>query len=124
MKKCITAIVGLLAIATPVAVVAQVLSPTSASEENATAVAKNGTTQPAHISVQSWAIGARDAAQEIPLRGFYVAHLISGHISAMTDGQASEHLAEDYWTVKLGGTMKVKTLGEAAVLETIVVSKQ
>jgi quercetin dioxygenase-like cupin family protein len=94
-------------------------------EGNATTLAENGTTQPVHISIQSWAIaGQGPAAHEIPLRGFYVAHLISGHILATIDGQNTEHLPGDYWTIKPGAAMQVKVVGEAAVLETIVTAKQ
>jgi hypothetical protein len=50
------------------------------------------------------------------LRGFYVAHLISGHISAMIDGQRTEHLLGDHWTVKLRATMRIKAIGEVAVI--------
>jgi hypothetical protein len=90
--------------------------------------AKDGSTQPVHVTVQSWGIAGQRSqngtAQEIPLRGFYVAHLLSGHISAMINGRTTEHLPGDYWTIKAGSTMQVKVLGEFAMLETIVAAKQ
>jgi quercetin dioxygenase-like cupin family protein len=58
------------------------------------------------------------------MQGFYVAHLLRGEISATTDGQTTQHLRGDYWTVKAGAAMRVKAGGEVAVLETTVVSKQ
>jgi quercetin dioxygenase-like cupin family protein len=101
---------------------AQALSPTLVFEGNTTTTAKNGATQTVHVVVQSWGIAGQE--HEIPLRGFYVAHLLSGQISATVDGQTTEHLPGPYWTVKAGATMRVKVVGEVAVLETTVVAKQ
>jgi hypothetical protein len=102
--------------------VAQALSPTPVYEANATIPAKNGGSQAVHVSVHAWAISGQE--QEIPLQGFYVAHLLSGQISATLDGQTTQHLPGDYWAVKAGAAMRVKAGGEVAVLETTVVSKQ
>lgn len=120
-KKCIAASSVLVAIATPFAgAISQALfpSPTLLFEGNT----KTGTTQAVHIVVQSWAIAGQE--REIPLGGFYVAHLLSGAISTTIDGQTMERLPGDYWTVRAGAVMRVKVLGEVAVLETTVVSKQ
>ena len=124
--KHAAAISAVMSMATPLAgATAQTLSPTSVFEADTITPAKNGAAQPLHISVQAWGIaGQSHATHEIPLRGFYVAHLISGHIAATMDGQTAEHLPGDYWTVKAGGAMQVKTLGQVAVLETTVVTKQ
>ena len=122
MKRIATG-AALVAIAIPLAgAVAQVLSPTPVFEGNTTIPAKNAATQAVHISVQSWGIAPQE--REIPLRGFYVAHLLSGQISATIDGQTADHLPGDYWTVKAGAAMRVGVVGEVAVLETTVVSKQ
>ncbi len=122
MKRIATS-AALVAIAVPLAgAIAQALSPTPVFEANTTTPAKNGATQTVHIVVQSWAIAGQET--EIPLRGFYVAHLLSGEISATTDGQTTGHLPGGYWTVKAGATMRVKVVGEVAVLETTVVAKQ
>jgi quercetin dioxygenase-like cupin family protein len=91
-------------------------------EGNAKVTAKDGATQAAHVSVQSWRIAGQE--EELPLRGFYVAHLLSGQITTTIDGQTIEHLPGDYWTVNAGASMRVKVVGEVAVLETIVVAKQ
>jgi hypothetical protein len=113
----------LVAIAGPLAgAVAQGLLPTLLFEGNTMTPAKNGATQAAHIVVQSWAIAGKE--NEIPLRGFYVAHLLSGQIIATIDGQTTGHEPGDYWTVKPSAGMRIKVVGEAAVLETIVVAKQ
>ena len=101
---------------------AQTLSPTPVFEGNATVPAKDGATQAAHVSVQAWRIAGQE--DELPLRGFYVAHLLSGQISTTIDGRTLEHLPGDYWTVKTGASMRVKAVGEVAVLETIVVAKR
>jgi len=122
MMKHVAVILAVCLIAVPLAgAIAETLAPTLVFEGNTTTPAKNGATQAVHIVVQSWGIGA---TQDIPLRGFYVAHLLSGQISTTIDGQTTEHLPGDYWTVKAGAAMRVKVVGEAAVLETIVVGKQ
>jgi hypothetical protein len=64
------------------------------------------------------------APQEIPLRGFYVAHLLSGSISTTIDGETTKQPPGAYWAVKAGAAMQVRVLGEFAVLETIVTAKQ
>jgi hypothetical protein len=123
--KCIAAATGLVAIATSLGgAMAEPLSPTSVFEGKATTLGKNETLQTIRINVQSWGIEGNDRTEEIPLRGFYVAHMISGRVLATIDGQAAEHLPGDYWTIKAGGAMQVKVLGEVTVLETIVVAKQ
>lgn len=117
---------ALVAIAIPLAAaVAQTLSPILVFEGNTTIREKNGATQPIHVSVQSWGIaGQNGATHEIPLRGFYVAHLIGGNISTTIDGQTTKRVAENYWTVKAGATMQIKVQSEFAVLETIIASKE
>jgi uncharacterized cupin superfamily protein len=114
---------ALVPIAIPLAgALAQTLSPTPVFEGSTTMRAKDGATEIVDISVQSWAIVPQE--REIPLRGFYLAHLLSGQISTTSDGQTTEHLPGDYWTVRPGESMQVKALGEVAVLETIVVAKK
>ncbi len=117
---------ALVAIAIPLAgAIAQTPSPSPVFEGNSAVPAKNGTTQPVHISVQSWEMGGpKGATHEIPLRGFYLAHLLSGSISTTIDGETTKQPPGAYWTVKAGASMQVKVLGEFAVLETIVVAKQ
>ena len=110
---------ALVAIAVPLAgAMAQALSPTLVFEGNTTTDA----TQAVHIVVQSWGIASKE--YEIPLGGFYVAHLLSGAISTTIDGQTTERLPGDYWSVKAGAVMRVEVIGEVAVLETTVVTKQ
>jgi len=123
MTNCAVVTLAIVAIAGPSpGAMAQALSPTPVYEGNTTIPTKNGATEAAHISIQSWAIGGQE--REIPLQGFYVAHLLSGQVSTTIDGGTTQHLAGDYWTVKAGAAMRVKVIGEVAVLETIVVSKQ
>jgi hypothetical protein len=86
---------ALVAIAMPLAgAMAQAISPTSVFEGNAAVPAKNAATQIVHISVQSWGIAPQE--REIPLRGFYVADLLSGQISTTIDAQTTERLPGDY----------------------------
>ena len=115
-----------LSIATPLAgVMAETLAPTTMFEGVVPAAANNRTAQPGQVSVQSWELGGpKGVAHEIPLHGFYVAHLLSGSISTTIDGETAKPAPGAYWTIKTGATMQVKVLGEFAVLETIVVAKQ
>jgi hypothetical protein len=127
--KLATISAALVAIVTPlVGAMAESLSPTKVFDGDTTTPTKGGASQVVHLSVQSWGIagerGGKGTAQQIPLPGFYVAHLLSGDISTTIAGQTMQHLPGDYWTVKSGATMEVKVLGELAVLETIVVAKQ
>ena len=87
MTKCVAAMTALLAIAVPLAgAMAQALSPTPMFEGNTTTPAKDGATQAVHVVVQSWGIAGQE--REIPLRGFYVAHLLSGRCRRRsTDGR-------------------------------------
>jgi uncharacterized cupin superfamily protein len=123
MTKCIVATIAIVAIAgPPPGAIAQGLSPAPVYKGDTTIQAKNGASEAVHVSVQSWAISGQE--QEISLQGFYVAHLLSGQILATIDGQTAQHLPGDYWAVNAGAAMRVKVVGEVAVLETTVVSKQ
>jgi uncharacterized cupin superfamily protein len=123
LSKCAVLTAAIIAIVGPSpGAIAQALSPAPLYEGNTTIPTKNGATQAVHVSVQSWGIAGTE--HEIPLQGFYVAHLLSGQISATIDGQTTQHLPGDYWTVKAGAAMRVKAGGEVAVSETTVVSKQ
>src|SRR5262249_17894311 len=91
MTKCVTGTAALVAIALPLAgAMAQALSPTLVFEGNTTTDAR----QAVHIVVQAWGITGQE--YEIPLGGFYVAHLLSGAISTTIDGQTTERLPGDY----------------------------
>jgi hypothetical protein len=123
MMKCIVATIAIVAIAGPrPGAAAQGISPTRVYEGDTTIQAKNGSSETAHVSVQSWAIAGQE--QEIPVQGFYVAHLLSGQILTTIQGQTTQHLPGDYWPVKGGVSMRVQAVGEVAVLETTVVSKK
>jgi hypothetical protein len=65
---------------------------------------------PRHL--QSWGISSQKAPQEIPLRGFYVAHLWGGEIATTIDGQMTKRVSGDYWTLNSGSAMQVTVLGE------------
>lgn len=99
------------------------LSPRSIFEGTAPAATPGG--KPVRVTVQTWAIPSRHGQlYELPLRGFYVAHLRAGDIATTVDGQTIEREPGAFWTVKSGATMQVKVLGEFAVLETIIPAKQ
>jgi hypothetical protein len=102
---------------------AQALPSTPLFEGSTTTLAKNGTTQAVHVSIQSWAMNG-GAPDKIPLRGFYVAHLLSGAISTTIGGKTTMRLPGSYWTVGAATIMQVKVVGETALLETIATAKQ
>ena len=60
----------------------------------------------------------------MPLRGFYLAHVLSGEISATINGVTTRHSLGDYWAVKPGAMTQVTALGEYAMLETTVISEK
>jgi len=124
--RCNPALAALALTALPLAGVAgQTLTPSPVFKGKIMALDKNGTTQPLEVSVQTWEFTGREGAlHEIPLRGFYVAHLLNGDISTTIDGQTTTHPADAYWAVKSGATMRVKVNGQVAKLETITFSKQ
>ena len=103
-------------------------SSTPEFQGSAQIAAKNGGIESAHVDVESWAIpgerGPKGPTYQIPLQGFYVAHLINGEMWTTVDGQTTKRISGDYWTVKPAATMQVKVLGELALLETIVLTKQ
>jgi hypothetical protein len=91
----------------------------------ATIVGTNNTTQPARVSVQTWRIPRQGGAMtELPLHDFYVAHLLSGALTATVDGVTTQYLPGEFWAVKAGSNVQVKSLGDLAVLETIAITKQ
>lgn len=79
--------------------------------------------QAAHLTVEKWELLGQGTVHELPLKGFYVAHLLSGDASTTIDGQTTEQPPGAYWTVKPGASMQVKVESEMVVLETIVVTK-
>jgi len=124
--KCNPAVAVLALAALPWAsTAAQTLVLTPVSQGKLMAPKTDGTVQPVEVSIQSWdLVRGEGGMYEIPLRGFYVAHLLSGNISTSIDGQTTNQPPGAYWAVQSGATMKVGVYGEAAKLETIVVSKQ
>jgi hypothetical protein len=93
-------------------------------EATTTNVDRNGAAQDVRITTQVWRFPGRgEALQELPLRGFYIAHLLSGTVAATTVDRAVEYKSGAYWSVKPSATMLIKTIGELAVIETIVVGK-
>lgn len=104
--------------------IAQELQPRPEFKGALTLPSKDGASQTANIDVQSWELPNQNGAvHELPLTGFYVAHLLSGNIAATIAGQTTNHVPGAYWTVATGATMQVKVLSEFAVLETLTVAK-
>lgn len=103
---------------------AATLQPTTVFEGAVPVVRTTGPAQSGEVSVQTWEIrGAKGLVQEIPLQGFYIAHLLSGAISTTIAGQTINQPPGAYWTVTTGATMQVRLLSESVVIETITVFK-
>ena len=121
----LTAFLACLALLSPIAVAQEKPSPKVLFEGALPTGQQGGGQAGQTTSVKSWELPSKNgAAQDIPLTGFYVAHLLTGRLAATIDGQTTPHEPGSYWTVKAGATMQVKVLGELAVLETITASKQ
>jgi quercetin dioxygenase-like cupin family protein len=104
---------------------AQTRAPSPISDEHATIQTKAGATETVHTTVQVWPLpGQGDGTHEIPIRGFYMAHLTGGHVAATVGNRTTNYLPGDFWVVPAGAVMQVKVLGEGALLETTVVAKQ
>lgn len=79
-----------------------------------------GAPSPAHVTVQSWALPEADRAPQVfPKRGYFIAHLLSGSIETMLDGQTGTRSPDEYWIVGNDQAMTVRVLGQSALLETI-----
>jgi hypothetical protein len=125
MTKRVAVIVAMASLALPsAAIMAQTKLSPNVLFEGALPAPQKDAAPAGQASVKSWQLFNRnDAVQEIPLTGFYVAHLVSGDVAATINGQTTSYEPGSYWTVKAGATMQLKVLGEMAVLETITASK-
>jgi hypothetical protein len=104
---------------------AQSLSPDVVFEGAVPTAAVSGTQQSSHVTVKILKFnGPKDVTHELPVQGFYIAHLRSGAVTTTIDGQTTRQPDDAYWTVRAGATMKINVLSELAVIETIVVTKQ
>jgi hypothetical protein len=91
----------------------------------ATTSAEGVARRPIRIRFIAWELTSkRGASQEIPLKGFYLAHLLSGTVSTTIGGQTIVRQAGSFWTVGDGAEMQLKVLGEGAELETIVLTNR
>src|SRR6266567_7132316 len=106
MRKIFIALAALPLLCSPAAS-EETASPTNIVFEATTKnVDKNGAAQDVRITTQVWGFpGQGQAPQELPLRGFYIAHLLSGTVAATIDGQTVKYDAGAYWSVKPGATM-------------------
>lgn len=80
----------------------------------------NSASQPSLFDARSWKIQSLGhTAQRIPLRGFYIAHLLSGDIAVTIGGVTIKQTPGAFWVVKSDALMDVQVLGESAIIETI-----
>ena len=72
---------------------AESLSSKQVFEGTTTTPTKTGAAEGVHLTVQSWGIkGERhgqSVAQEIPLRGFYLVHMLSGEVVTTINGETT-----------------------------------
>jgi hypothetical protein len=76
-----------------------------------------------HISVRSWELDAEENdVRTIRIVAFSVMTVRSGRVETTIDGKITLRVPDEFWAVKGGSRMKVRVLGESAILEATVVS--
>jgi hypothetical protein len=122
-RKAVVAAFALIALPLTGAL-AETLAPSPVFEGEIATPDRTGAVQPLRVNVQSWGVARQEGAmQELPIQGFYIAHLRSGSVSTTIDGHTTKQAPGAYWAVKAGSKMQIKVDGEIAVLETITISK-
>jgi hypothetical protein len=92
-------------------------------EGTATVHDAKGKTQRFQIGIRRLYLDAEeDGPQVISISTLSIMTICSGRIETIIDGKAVVRSPEDYWTVKADSSMKVKVLGESAILQTIAVT--
>ena len=82
-----------------------------------------GKTRHFHVRISRWELDADDGdGRPIPFAAFSVVTLASGRIETTIAGKTEIRKPDEFWTVKAGSIMKVRVLGESAVLQAVVVS--
>jgi hypothetical protein len=83
-----------------------------------------GKTRHFHVQIRRWQLDADDGeGRPIPFAAFSVVTLSSGRIETTIDGKTEIRTPDEFWTVKAGSVMKVRVLGESAVLQTVIVTR-
>lgn len=96
---------------------------TTVFEGKATVPLAKGKTRNFHVRIRRWELDADDSAgRTIPITAFSVMTLCSGRIETTIDGNTSVREPEDFWAVKAGSIMKVRVLGESAILQGVIVT--
>lgn len=122
-RKVVVAAFALIAL--PLAgALTETLTPSPVFESEIATPDHVGAMQPLRVNVQSWGVAGQEGGmQELPIQGFYIAHLRSGSVSTTIDGHTTKQSPGAYWAIKAGSKMQIKVNGEIAVLETITISK-
>ena len=88
--------------------------------------AKNpkGTAISLKVEVKEWTVTRSAQAFEMPDQGFYIVHLISGHISTEIAGKTTERHSGDFWVVEKGQHMAISLQRpqESVGLQTVALS--
>jgi hypothetical protein len=79
---------------------------------------------PLHVEFKEWNVTRSAGGTELPVQGFYIAHLASGEVVTEIGGKSETRHPGDYWTVDKGARMlvRIKAPREAAILQTLAVS--
>jgi hypothetical protein len=83
----------------------------------------NGKARHLHVSVQRWELDAEENdIRTIPIVAFSVMSVRSGRVETTIDGKTTLRVPDEFWVAKGGSKIKVRVLGENAILEATVVS--
>ncbi len=75
------------------------------------------------VHIRRWELdGDEGAGRTIPITAFSVMTLCSGRIETTIDGKTAVREPEDFWAVKAGSVVKVRVLGESAILQGVIVT--
>ncbi len=98
-------------------------SSASAVFDGKTVPVAKGKTRPFHVRVRRWELDADEGAgRTIPIAAFSVMTLCSGRIETTINGKTAVREPEDFWALKAGSVMKVRVLGESAILQGVIVT--
>ncbi len=96
--------------------------PTTVFDGAANAQSATGATVAVHMRLLRWEFDSHHL-QRLPLRGFYVAHLLNGEVVTTIGGLTKVRRGGDFWSVGNGERMEVAVRSEDAFVETFAASR-
>lgn len=78
------------------------------------------------VAIHNWLIGAgaKLSALPFPVQGLVVAQLSAGSLTTILDGKRQERREHEFWTVPSEKQLGVETGKDAAIIQTVVISKR